>query len=353
MSQFKRTRKKECVFAILVVMAAVLITAVLLEVTLGLMGYGGEPEAIIRNMMLVDDPVLDWRYIPNSKFRQGKITNQYNSIGFRGGDHAIEKPSGVTRIVMIGDSVAEGYGVEWKDVFASIVQMNLGAGVEVINLGMGGLNTPQEVHILKEVGVRYAPDYVVVNLVLNDCDFFSSMKSGRRHAEQMQAKIAWLGITVSPELKRLLKSSALLYLINQRFADLWGRLAGEERHDYYGELWASQANRTKISTAFEKLEVLGHEHNFRVVVLIWPLVIDYSDYKFREVHQWIAEQAASRRFASLDLLPVFSVQSFRSLQVTSEDYVHPNAKGHMLAAMEFVKWFTHASGSSTPISTTD
>jgi len=342
MSQYTRSRKRECVFSVLVVMAAVLVTAILLEVSLRLLGYGGAPESIIRNMMLVDDPVLDWRYIPNSKFQQGKITNQYNNIGFRGESHAVEKPSGVVRIVVIGDSVTEGYGVEWKDVFASIVQMNLGSGYEIINLGMGGLNTPQEIHILEEAGLQYTPDYVVVNLVLNDCDFFSSMKAGRRHAEQMEEKIAWLGIKVSPELKRLMKSSALLYFVSQRFADLWGRLIGEERHDYYGELWASQANRAKISTAFQRLDMLSHEHKFRVAVLIWPLVIDYGDYKFHEVHQWIAEQSASHRFASLDLLPVFSPHSFRSLQVTSEDYVHPNADGHRLAAAEFVKWLTHA-----------
>ncbi len=37
---------------------------------------------------------------------------------------------------------------------------------------MGGVNTRQEVHILKEARLRYAPDYVVVNFVLNACDFF-------------------------------------------------------------------------------------------------------------------------------------------------------------------------------------
>jgi hypothetical protein len=58
--------------------------------------------------MIVDDPVLNWRFIPNSRFQQGKIVNQYNSMGFRGEDHPIARRPGITRIVVIGDSVTEG-----------------------------------------------------------------------------------------------------------------------------------------------------------------------------------------------------------------------------------------------------
>ncbi len=350
MNQGKRSSWKEFLLGTLVVTAALIVTAVLLEVGLRILGYGGAPESIIGNMKIVDDPVLDWRYVPNSQFQQGKIINQYNSVGFRGENHSVEKPSGVVRIVIIGDSVTEGYGVEWRDVFASNVQANLGAGYEVVSLGMGGLNTPQEVHILEEVGIRYAPDYVVVNFILNDCDFFSSAKAGAKHAEDNQSKIALLGIRINPSVKRALKSSALLYLVNERIGDLWGRLKGEEQHDYYEELWRNQANRAKVTTAFEKLRLLGRDHGFKVIVLVWPLVIDYRDYKFRAIHQWIVEQAAAQQFVGIDLLPIFATQPFRSLQVTSEDYVHPNSKGHRLAAAEFVTWVTHARAKSYPVS---
>jgi lysophospholipase L1-like esterase len=350
MNQRKRSPRKEFLLGALVVIAVLVVTAVFLEVGLRILGYGGAPESIIGNMKIVDDPVLDWRYIPDSRFQQGKIINQYNSMGFRGENHSIEKPSGVVRIVVIGDSVTEGYGVEWREVFASNVQANLGAGYDVVSLGMGGLNTPQEVHVLEEVGVRYAPDYVVVNFILNDCDFFSSAKAGAKHAEDNQSKIALLGLRINPSVKRALKSSALLYLVNERIVDLWGRIKGEDRHDYFGELWGNQANRAKVTMAFEKLRLLSRDHGFKVIVLVWPLVIDYSDYKFRAIHQWIIEQAGANQFVGIDLLPVFATQPFRALQVTSEDYVHPNAMGHSLAAAEFVRWVTHASPSSHPVS---
>lgn len=350
MDQAKRSSWKEFLLGTLVVAAALIVTAVFLEVGLRLLGYGGAPESIIGNMRIVDDPVLDWRYVPNSRFQQGKIINQYNSVGFRGENHSIEKPSGIGRIVVIGDSVTEGYGVEWRDVFASNVQANLGSGYEVISLGMGGLNTPQEVHILEQVGIRYAPDYVVVNFVLNDGDFFSSAKEGAKYAEEIQSKIALLGIRINPAIKRALKSSALIYLVNERIADIWGRLKGEESHDYYGDLWRNEKNRAKVTTAFEKLRTLSRDHGFKVIVLVWPLIIDYSDYKFRAIHQWIVEQAAANQLVGIDLLPVFATQPFRTLQVTSEDHIHPNAIGHKMAAAEFVKWMARTPDGSHPVS---
>jgi len=347
----KRSGGKELLFGIIVVALVLCLAALCLEVGLRFLGHRGAPESIMTNIRIVDDPILDWRYIPHSRFEQGKIVNQYNSVGFRGEEHSIEKPAGITRVVVIGDSVTEGYGVDWSDAFASSVQADLGSGYEIISLGMGGLNTPQEVHILEQIGLRYDPAYVVVNLVLNDCDFFSSAREGAKHAEENQSRIALLGIRIPPSIKRALKSSALVYLVNERVVDLWGRMKEEERHDYYEELWRNEQNRAKVTTAFEKLRMLSRDHRFKVLVMVWPLVIEYTDYKFRSVHAWIMEQAAANDFAAIDLLPLYARQPFRTLQVTSEDYVHPNAIGHKIAAAEFVNWMGRAHASPSPIST--
>ena len=84
MSQGKGSSRKEFLFGTLVVTGALIVTAVFLDLGLRLLGYGGAPESIIGNMMIVDDTVLDWRFTPNSRYQQGNIVNQYNSAGFRG-----------------------------------------------------------------------------------------------------------------------------------------------------------------------------------------------------------------------------------------------------------------------------
>jgi lysophospholipase L1-like esterase len=206
------------------------------------------------------------------------------------------------------------------------------------------LNAPQAVHILEKVGLRYSPDYVVVNFVLNDADFYSRVESDVKYVEA-DSKIALLDIKVNPRVKQFLKSSALIYLVSVRVSDLWGQLKGEPPHDYYKALWAEPKNRAKVTTAFEKLHALSAAHAFHVVVLVWPLLTDFARYEFHDIHAWVASQAGANGFAAIDLLPVFATQSFRSLQITSEDHVHPNATGHAMAAAEFAKWIARAPGS--------
>src|SRR6202166_1627846 len=89
-----------------------------------------------------------------------------NSLGFRDREHAVAKPEGVYRIVVLGDSIAAGLHVERnEDVFPPILERLLvqgGLRGEVINLAVSGYNTQQQVEMLREKGLRYHPDLVVV-----------------------------------------------------------------------------------------------------------------------------------------------------------------------------------------------
>jgi hypothetical protein len=65
----------------------------------------------------------------------------YNSAGFRDVEHAVEKPAGVKRIGVLGDSVTEGSGVRPDALFSKYVQALFGSKYEIINLGMSGLGS--------------------------------------------------------------------------------------------------------------------------------------------------------------------------------------------------------------------
>ena len=58
------------------------------------------------------------------------------------------------------------------------------------------------------------------------------------------------------------------------------------------------------------------------------------------VHRLVMELAEQKGFEVFDLLPIYSCLSYRDLQVTAEDNIHPNAKGHRLSAQAYVDWFT-------------
>jgi lysophospholipase L1-like esterase len=325
--------------AVILLGVSIGVALVVAEVGLRLIGYRGEPISRISNIYPVDDPVLDWRYVPNSEVRSGQVVYRYNAAGFRDMDHSVEKPSGVERILVLGDSVTEGYGVEWADVFARVLQSRLGQRHEVINIAAGGLNTPQEIHLLERVGAQYRPDLVVVNFVMNDVDFYTRYGAAQRAAEEGDSRIASLNIRIPPQVKRLLKSSAAIYLAKERVQSLRETLFGGDRGGYYDMLWASDQNRRKVTDGFAKLAELRRRHRFDVLVIIWPLITDYRSYRFDSIHAWVAGEATKMNFSVIDLFAPFSSRPYRTLQVSAEDSVHPNALGHRLGVEAFLAWY--------------
>lgn len=317
-----------------------LIIAVLLgEILLRSFGYAGAPESLIGNIRPVDDPILNWRFIPHSKVQDGKIVYEYNSAGFRDREREKHKPSGVKRVIVIGDSVTEGAGVKLDEIFSIRLQHLLGRQYEVINLGMSGLNTPQEVHVLEVEGLGYDPDVVIVNFVLNDCDFYSEFHAATEFTQEKDTKIGLLGdISIDPRIKRLLKSSAFVYFVKSRVEHLVGMITGKEDSDYYRHLWSQDYCYQRMTEGFDRLKDLRAKHSFDVHLIIWPLLVDYKPYAFASIHDRVKREAETRGFKVFDLVETFASLSYRKLQVTAEDNVHPNGVGHRAAAEAYLEW---------------
>lgn len=334
-----QARGRDVVSSLFLLSASLCISAGAGEAILRILGYHGAPQAWVSGIYGVDDPILDWRYVPNSEFSVGTVRYKHNSAGFRDVDHAVEKPVGIKRIVVVGDSVTEGYGVEEKSVFSRRIQSHLGDQFEVITIAAGGLNTPQEVHLFEQEGLRYKPDMVILNFVLNDCDFYTTLRGAERYNADKDSRIGLFNLPISPALKRLLKSSAFIYFVKEHVEDLKGRIMGVEETDYFTGIWSQNENRGKVVNGFGRLAVLQREYDFDVLVIIWPLITDYGNYGFESIHRWVQEQAKERGLSAVDLLPSFSGLRYRDLQVTAEDNVHPNALGHKIAAEAFLAWY--------------
>lgn len=101
-----------------------------------------------------------------------RIEIRTNSLGMRADkEYPFAKPPGTFRIVGVGDSFTIGYEVEVEDCYLSRVERSLrdaGKPVEVLNLGVSGFGTAEELIMLRERGFKFEPDAVVVGYFDND-----------------------------------------------------------------------------------------------------------------------------------------------------------------------------------------
>lgn len=100
---------------------------------------------------------------------EGRAYVRVNSAGLRDREHAIEKPEGVYRIAVLGDSYAEAMQVDIEDTFWSLLQEKLmrcayqpGKRVETINFGVSGFGTAQQYLMLRSMAIHYRPDLVLL-----------------------------------------------------------------------------------------------------------------------------------------------------------------------------------------------
>ena len=96
-----------------------------------------------------------------------------NSDGFRDREFSVSKPLNTFRIIVLGDSFTFGQGLELNETFNKILEtrlnsLNDGKVYEVMNFGVGGYNTLDEVEFFKEKGLKYKPDVVIIGFFHND-----------------------------------------------------------------------------------------------------------------------------------------------------------------------------------------
>ncbi len=107
--------------------------------------------------------------------KEGAAYVRINSAGLRDREHQKVKPPGTFRIAVIGDSYAEALQVPVEDAFWTVMEQRLrgcakfaGKNVEVINFGVSGYGTAQELITLRRRVWEYTPDMVLVAVTTNN-----------------------------------------------------------------------------------------------------------------------------------------------------------------------------------------
>jgi hypothetical protein len=101
--------------------------------------------------------------------KEGGATFEVNSAGFRDREHALEKPVGVIRVAVLGDSYIEALQVPSEAMFATVLEQELNSRkvfgekrVEVLSFGVSGFGTAQELLMLRHHVWQCDPDHVLL-----------------------------------------------------------------------------------------------------------------------------------------------------------------------------------------------
>ena len=120
-----------------------------------------------------------FRETPGSKLRWEPVPSAHagairiNAGGFRGPDVYFLPVQGVTRIAILGDSQAFGMNLAESDTLAGALERKLNTTsrkgkFEVLNFGVPGYNTQQEMLVFRQKVLVYHPSFIVLYYSLND-----------------------------------------------------------------------------------------------------------------------------------------------------------------------------------------
>ncbi len=292
-----------------------------------------------RHIPFQPDPRFGWIYEPHYHGFWHGADVSINSLGIREKELSTEKAPNTYRLLCLGDSVTFGYGTENDRTYVRVLESLLrehrpNQRFEAINAGIGGFSTLQELLFLKEVGLKFKPDLVIVAFVLNDVLDVESVKAKIERAKHLKEKENARGAGwKDASLYGLFRGTALyrMFTVAMAWYKKWDEAQGAKN------LVANPNSPPQIEKNWEEIEQhlreindLADESGFRVLLVIFPFrfQVEGKD-PMRTPQDRLLRFGKEIGMPTLDLLPIFRKEKGNSLFI---DTNHPTTTGHRLAA---------------------
>lgn len=259
---------------------------------------------------------------------KGCIDYRINGLGYRGAEFARQKPAGVYRVVLLGDSFTFGEGTSEPYIYPTLLPEALGTHgleaqrVEVVNLGIPGNDLTESRLTYQRVGRRLEPNLVLFQWNTND---FPAPQVQEDHLRLIGAQYRELHARAEA-----LRWSHLLSFV-------------------YMRLQMSQLSRELIATTREEAETgryrfdeigrvsrMAEQDGAGFAVLAFPELIRFDDYPYASILDLLHDYCREEGIALVDLLPALAVHEDSELWVHETDH-HPNRIAHAIAARELAK----------------
>ncbi len=206
-----RSRRRQRLFRLFAMLFAIVVSLVLCEglVRVYVWARGWTPNCYAADLDLYQPHATRGSDLkPGFRLRSGVFRQSVNALGLRGPEITREKPTGVTRIAILGGSSVFGYFVNDGEEAAQVLETNLNSkssGVEVLNAGVPGYNLFQTHDRFRERISPLEPDIVILYLGWNDLPYICS-----------KTPVQFRTRSLAPAYERLLGRSTLYGLVTRR-----------------------------------------------------------------------------------------------------------------------------------------
>jgi lysophospholipase L1-like esterase len=311
------------------------------------------------SLVYVRDPQVSYFHQPNQVgwIDDGQAT--INSLGLRGAEPARPKPASIFRILVMGDSLTFGWGVNDDETFCQQLQSSLIDGlparrVEVVNAGVSGYATNQEAALLERLAPELQPDLILLGFYWNDL-LMSGTNTSNGAAEDVSTLESFAAtrgdgtlrmVPTEPWWKRELRHSRAAFVAGRGLTRLFG--AGEWGASYTGlEAKLLEGRQTpeidrrwlRVEQELGKMSEVAKQQKCQFGVIVLPSRQQVGgDYPAAQIQSKISEIAQRIDYFVIDPLP--KLREHRS-QVDklyiAYDRHHPTAQGHQIIAEEIAE----------------
>ena len=234
------------------------------------------------------------------------------------------KAPGVFRIAVVGDSFTFGPNMQLDDTFSKKLERMLNQNVaarrvEVLNRGVNGASTENEVETVRQV-IREQPDILIVEITLNDAE--PHILSDREREDLFGAP--WLRWKIFSVWRSL-------GFVAQRFHN---SQTARRYIKYHSNFFKDPATRERFDRSIRRIVSITKGAHVPLLAMVFPLFDFPVDerYPFTETHQIISGVLSKYGIPTIDLRTAYARIPPDRLQVIPGVDNHPNEIAHRIAA---------------------
>jgi hypothetical protein len=301
-----------------------------------------DPQYLARTRgFFVHSRVYGWAGRPHTRLPMGSGTLTLDGRGYRGPRLPQPAAPGPARVVVLGDSIASGYGVADHETFPHQLHER-DNGIHVENLAVEGYGPGQELLVLEREGLRPQPDLVLLAMCLRN-DFVDSgmpvaLYDGvtprpvfRLEGERLVLDDA--AVRRSPPGRAVQWLSDHSHLFNRLAASLRRRSLEQERSWRHRKKEALQdeeyAFRLTLALVLE-MDRLCRARDIRFAVATFPNGVSYE--MRPRMHRRLHEALAAAGVPVVEMGERFRERGVTAEALTLDDVGHLAPEGHRVSA---------------------